>query len=118
MKKVLLLITFVTLTNSLFAQKPVYAFVPSSIKTIDFDAKDCKHFGDTGVGCTTAILTFGEMSAQKQILPEEMDVIFSPEGKWKMTVRYSPRNCSPLGHGSDNELIRFRCKNVSWRTAK
>jgi len=113
----LLVIAFVILTNPLFAQKPVYGFVPSSIQSIYFDAKDCKHFDDTGVGCSTAFIVFGQMSAREQILPEEEDVVFKPGGEWEMTVRYHPRQCSSVGR-LNTGLIVFRCKNVSWRTAK
>ena len=112
MRNSLLLIAFVILTNPLLAQKAVYTFDRSSVQTVTFDPKDCKHFDATGVGCTQAYLIFKRMHLDSSPVPDEENVEFYDEkGEWTMTLRYHPKLCTP-------ERGAFLCKGVSWRTAK
>lgn len=116
MKKALLWGAFVILTNLAHAGTG-YAFDPTSIRAVVFDAKECRHFDGNGVGCTHATLVFGSVTAKRPSLPKELTVVFlDPSGKWEMTLRYHPKQCQDLGRGNPNEMIRFRCAGVSWRT--
>lgn len=117
MKKALLWGAFVILTNLAHAGTG-YVFDPLSVRAVEFSAKDCRHFDGNGVGCSYAVLIFGSVVAKHRALPEELTVVFldPASGRWEMTLRYHPSKCRDVGRGGPNELIRFRCAGVSWRT--